>query len=95
MKNSVLLLNKTNTYNFIKKDLNQYDLQRVYSWWKQGYQRLLSRNLLNRGICFSRPSAPGPITFISAGFDFLSVCVVKCLCATLIKHICEFSIHKY
>ena len=42
-----------------------------------------------------RPSAPGPITFINAGFDFLPVCVVKCSCATLIKHICEFSIHKY
>ena len=41
------------------------------------------------------PSTPGPITFTSAGFDFLPVCVVKCSCATLIKHICEFSIHKY
>ena len=41
------------------------------------------------------PSAPGPITSISAGFYFLSVCIVKCSCAKLIKHICEFSIHKY
>ena len=57
-----------------------------------------------RGICFSRPSAPyvgprpsapGPVTFTSTGFDFLPVYVVKCSCAKLIKHICEFSIHKY
>ena len=41
------------------------------------------------------PSAAGPITFISADFHFLPVCVIKCSCATLIKHISEFSIHKY
>ena len=49
------------------------------------------------GICFSRPSAlgpicrpsalspsaPGPIKFVSAGFDFLPICVIKCSCATL------------
>ena len=60
------------------------------------------------GICFSRLSAlgpmcwpstlglaaPGPIKFISAGFDFLPVCVIKCSCAILIKHMFEFSIHK-
>ena len=51
MKKAVLLINKANTYNFIKKDLNQYDLHRVHSWWKQGYQRQLSRNLLNS--CFN------------------------------------------
>ena len=30
------------------------------------------------GICFSRPSALGPIKFLSAVFDFLPVCVEKC-----------------
>ena len=40
------------------------------------------------------PSAHGSVKFISAGFDFLPVCVTKCSCGTLIKHISEFSIHK-
>ena len=31
-------------------------------------------------------SAPGFMKFISAGFDFLLVCVIKCSCETLIKH---------
>ena len=31
-------------------------------------------------------SAPGSMKFISAGFDFLLVCVIKCSCETLIKH---------
>ena len=56
------------------------------------------KNYKNEGFLFFSalgPSAPGPVTFTSAGFDFLPVCVVKCSCATLIKHICEFSIHKY
>ena len=50
------------------------------------------------GICFSRPSAlgpPGPIKFVSAVFDFLPVCVVKCSGAALVKYNFEFSIHKY
>ena len=45
-----------------------------------------------------RPSAPrplGPIKFLIFVFDFLPVCVIKCSCAALIKHNCEFSIHKY
>ena len=36
-----------------------------------------------------------PIKILSAVFDFLPVCVVKCSCAALIKNNCEFSIHKY
>ena len=53
------------------------------------------------GICFSWPLtlspiclplalcplAPGSIKFISAGFNFLPVCVIKCSCATLIKRV--------
>ena len=41
------------------------------------------------------PRPLGPIKFSSAVFDFLPVCVIKYLCAALIKHNCEFSIHKY
>ena len=52
-------------------------------------------SLLAWGIYFSRPSAPGPIKLISAGFAFLPAFVIKRSSETLIKHICEFSIHKY
>ena len=52
-----------------------------------------------KGICFSRPSALGPICrpsalgpsaprplkFSSAVFDFLPVCVVKCSCTTILS----------
>ena len=40
------------------------------------------------------PSAPGPIKFLKAVFGFLLVFLIKCSCATLIKHNCEFSIRK-
>ena len=50
-----------------------------------------NKEIITMGICF--PSGPGLIKFISAGFDFLPVCVIKCSCATLIKHMGEFSIH--
>ena len=42
----------------------------------------------SQGICFSRPSVlgpPAPIKFISAGFDFLLVCMIKCSSATLLS----------
>ena len=38
---------------------------------------------------------PGPIEFLSAVFDFLHVCVIKCSCAVLIKRNSEFPIHKH
>ena len=41
-----------------------------------------------------QPSAPGPIKCISS-FDFLPICDIKCSCATLIKYMCEFSVHKH
>ena len=36
-----------------------------------------------RVFVFLGPSLPGPIKFVSTGFDFLPVCVIKCSCATL------------
>ena len=61
------------------------------------------------GICFSwpsargpicrpsalGPSASGPIKILSALFDFLPVFIIKCSCTALRKHNCEFSIQKY
>ena len=55
----------------------------------------INEELVQASICFSRPSAPGPIKFLSAAFDFLPVCVVKCSCAALVKYNFEFSVHKY
>ena len=53
---------------------------------------------IKKGICFSRPSALGPICrpsalghsaprplkFLSTVFDFLPVCVVECSCCSII-----------
>ena len=62
---------------------------------------------VDTGICFSPPStlghicrpsaprSPGPVTFLSVVFDFLTVCVIKCSCAVLVKRNCEYSIYKY
>ena len=35
------------------------------------------------------PQPVGPIKFLSAAFDFLPVCVIKCSCAALVEHNCE------
>ena len=41
-----------------------------------------------RGVfVFIGPRPPSPIKFLNAVFDFLPVCVVKCSCAALFKHI--------
>ena len=49
-----------------------------------------------QGYGFLSLSAPGPICWpMSAFFNFLPVCVIKCSSAALVKHNCEFSSHKY
>ena len=60
---------------------------------KSNYSNL-SIGRINVKMSILGPRPPGPMKLISAGFDFLAVCV-KCSCATLIKHICEFSAHKH
>ena len=44
-------------------------------------------------IC--QPSALCPLEFLRAGFNFVPVCIIKFSCAALVKHNCEFSIHKF
>ena len=41
------------------------------------------------------PLVPGQHKFFMCFFDFSPVCVIKCSCAALITHNCEFSVHKY
>ena len=77
----------------IKKHAHLTFFYNSYLWKK------LRSNKVKEGICFSWPStpyvvpsAPGPVKFLIAVFDFLPVCVIKCSCAALINRAVEQNI---
>ena len=58
-------------------------------------QGVLTRRIWVAVFSALGPSAPRLHEILSVVFEFLPACVIKCSRVALIKHNCEFSIHKY